>query len=70
MIYKCPKCGNTSLIRTPHSQIMTERLGSSVNSAKEYSMDCLHCKYTSGIIRVKTEAGLYMELPWYKKLFK
>jgi len=49
---KCPKCSNPSLIKTPHSRIMTEKFGDLVNTGSEHSFDCLKCEYTSGIIRV------------------
>lgn len=68
---KCPKCSKESLIKTPHSNIMTEKLGCMLHTATEHSFDCLdkQCGYTSGIIRVNTEMGNKLSLPWYKRIF-
>jgi hypothetical protein len=54
---RCTKCGNMSLIKKPHGRIMTEKFGTLIHTADEYSMDCLHqgCGYTSGIIRINTK---------------
>ncbi|MCK9446955.1 hypothetical protein M0Q50_08915 [bacterium] len=68
---KCPKCGKDSLIKSPSTRIMTEKLGSMVHTSNEYSYICLDnvCAYRSDIIREKTELGEKLSLPWYKRLF-
>jgi len=68
---KCPKCDKESLIKTPHSRIMTEKLGSMLHTANEHSFNCLdkQCGYTSGRIRVNTEIGNKLSSPWYKRIF-
>lgn len=67
----CPKCGKKSLIKTPRSKIMTEKLGSMLHTADEHSFDCLNkeCGYTTGTIQVKTDIGNKLSLPWYKRIF-
>ncbi len=68
---KCPKCKKQSLIKTPRGRIMTEKLGCMLHSANEHSFDCLakQCNYKSEIIRVNTEIGNKLCLPWYKRIF-
>lgn len=68
---KCPKCGNKSLIKTPHSRIEREGIGICGHIADEYYLICLHkgCLYDSGMIRENTELGEKLLLPWYKRLF-
>lgn len=67
----CPKCGNESLIKTPRAKIITEKLGCSLHTANEYSFDCLdkRCKYKSSTIRINTDIGNKLSLPWYKQIF-
>ena len=71
MLEQCPICGKLSYIKTPHSRIMTEKYGSMIHTANEYSFDCLNkeCKHTSGIIKQNTERGNKLMLPWYKLIF-
>jgi len=68
---KCPSCGSESLIRTPRSKVMISSFGCDLHTADEHSMDCLNekCKYTSGTIRINTEEGDRLELPWWKRIF-
>lgn len=56
---KCPKCGNKSLIKTPHSRIEIDGFFIRGHIADEYSFNCLFkgCEYDSGIIRKNTELG-------------
>ncbi len=67
----CPKCGNKSLIKTPHGRKHRESLGIMLHVSDTHSMDCLDkkCNYTSGDIEVKNNLGKKMELPWWKRLF-
>ena len=70
-IEKCPKCGNYSLIKTPHSRVLKESFGSSVHIANEHSFDCLTkgCVYKTETIREYTELGKRFLLPWWKRIF-
>lgn len=71
MIEICPKCNQKSLIKTPHTRIMTEKLGCMLNTSNTYSYVChnKNCNYTSDIINVKTEIGEKLSKPWYQRIF-
>ena len=67
---KCPSCGKKSLIKVPRSRVMRETFGTMIHVANEHSLDCLNknCKYTSGQIRINTNLGKKLSLPWYKRI--
>lgn len=69
---KCPMCGKDSIIKTPSTRIMTDKLCSMVHTSNEYSYVCLNniCGYRSDIIRENTEIGDELSIPWYKRLFR
>jgi hypothetical protein len=66
----CSGCGRTSVMKVPHGRIISDPSG--VTIATEHSYQCLNkdCGYKSERIRVNTEQGDIMELPWYKRIFK
>ncbi len=68
---KCPKCGNQSLIKTPQTRIMTEKLGSMLHTANEFNKRCYHpgCNYKSEPAHVKTELGNKLSRRWFKRIF-
>jgi predicted nucleic-acid-binding Zn-ribbon protein len=69
---KCPKCGKKSFIKTPSGSIRRESLGCMINVSDSHYWQCLHseCKYKTEIKVIKTKAGEYFDLPWYKRIFK
>jgi hypothetical protein len=65
---KCPQCGNLSVIKTPQTRIMTEKLGCMLHTANEFNKRCYHpgCNYKTEPMHVKTDLGNRLSRGWWK----
>ncbi len=71
MIKKCPKCKKESYIKVPGVRICKESFGILLHIANKHQWKCHNkkCGFKSENVVVKTDLGIWLDLPFWKRIF-